>query len=149
MYKKRLVELKETNSITQNDIAQILKITRGQYCHYETEDEIIPLKYLNIICNYFNVSVDYIFNFDNKLNYDNSIKEINFITSGKRLKEFRKNLNYTQDKLAQKLNVARSIVSKYEKGEFLMSTHFLYDICKKYNVSADYLLGKIDYEPKL
>jgi len=149
MYKNRLIKLKEKNEITQTQIADILGITRGQYCHYETEDEIIPLKYLNEICNYFNVSIDYILNFSNKLNYDSNNKEINLIISGNRLKNFRKSLNYTQDKLAQKLNVARSIVSKYEKGQFLISTHFLYDICKKYHISSDYLLGKIDYEPKL
>ena len=52
--------------------------------------------------------------------------------------------NLTQDKLAQKLNIARTIISKYEKGEFLIATHTLYTICKKYHISADYLLGRID-----
>ena len=31
-----------------------------------------------------------------------------------------------------------------EKGKYLISIPFLYTICKKYNISADYLLGKID-----
>ena len=40
-----------------------------------------------------------------------------------------------------------SMSDPYEKGKTLILTSFLYTICKKYNISADYLLGKID-EPK-
>ena len=37
-----------------------------------------------------------------------------------------------------------STISKIENGHNIIATPFLYQICKKYNISADYLLGKID-----
>ncbi len=147
IYQNRLMELKKEKNYTQEDIAKILNISRGQYCHYEAEDEIMPLKYLIVLCKHFKVTLDYIFNFSNCNLYANDNKEIDLVASGKRLKDLRKELGFTQDKFAQKVNVARSMISKYEKGEYLVATHFLYTICKKYNISADYLLGKTD-EPK-
>ena len=42
------------------------------------------------------------------------------------------------------LNTVHPVISNYESGKFLIATPFLYTICKKYNISADYLLGKID-----
>ena len=63
---------------------------------------------------------------------------------GKRLKEFRKNNKITQEKLALILNTTQSVIAGYESGRYLIATPFLYMICKKYNISADYLLGRID-----
>ncbi len=145
-YKERLKIIREENEILQTQLAKKLNITKSAYCRYENELDIMPLKHLIATCDYLNVSIDYIFGFTNDgYKYEN--KEINTIESGKRLKELRKELKFTQDKLADNLNVARTIISKYEKGEYLIATHTLYDICKKYKISADYLLGRID-EPK-
>ena len=36
------------------------------------------------------------------------------------------------------------MLAKYEKGKYIIATTYLYQICKRYNISADYLLGKID-----
>ena len=63
---------------------------------------------------------------------------------GKRLKEFRKENKLTQSKLATILNTAQPVITNYENGKHLIATPFLYTICKKYHISADYLLGKID-----
>ncbi len=144
IYKNRLIELREEKEIKQYELAKIINIYKGAYNQYETEYVIMPIKHLNTICNYFNVSLDYIFNFTNTKQYPHTKEDINLIESGKRLKELRKKLNYTQAKFADILKVARTIISKYEKGEYVIATHTLYTICKNYNISADYLLGKID-----
>ena len=107
----------------------------------------MPIKYLNILCNYFNVSLDYIFEFTNTKNYKISYQEINKIESGKRLKSFRKENHLTQTKLATFLNTSFTNISTYERGINYINTNYLYTICKKFNISADYLLGKID-KPK-
>ena len=57
---------------------------------------------------------------------------------------FRKSQKLTQVKLASILNTVQPVIANYEKGKNLIATPFLYTICKKYNISADYLLGKID-----
>ena len=70
-----------------------------------------------------------------------------FILSGFIASIFRKENKVTQVKLATILNTVQPVIANYEKGKFLIATPFLYTICKKYNISADYLLGKIN-EPQ-
>ena len=64
-----------------------------------------------------------------------------------RLKELRKENNMTQKDLAKAINVAPSTISDYERKANIIATSFLYEICQKYKISADYLLGKIN-KPK-
>jgi repressor LexA len=82
-------------------------------------------------------------------NYKNSHKDINMDISSLRLKEFRKSNKLTQDKLATKLKISRSIIAFHENKRTTMGTPFLFELCKKYNISADYLLGKIDTPKEL
>ena len=144
MYKERLKRLRERMGKNQIDIANLLKIDRSQYGKYENEYTTIPIKHLNTLCNYFNISLDYIFSLTDNKQYNNSKNDINLLESGKRLKEFRKENKITQTKLADFLTTSFSNVSAYERSINIISTTFLYAICKKYNISADYLLGKID-----
>lgn len=135
------------NNMTQSDVALKINISRGSYSKYEIEDDIIPLKHLIAISNLFNVSLDYIFNFsDNKI-YSNYNTNIDAKIVGNRLKNFRKENKITQTQLAELLGTVHPTITNYENGKHLIATPFLYEICKKYKISADYLLGKID-EPK-
>ena len=144
-YGQKVKELRERNGITQKELAKYLEIDAKLYSHYETEDRIIPCKHLYAISLYFNVSLDYLFGFTNIKNYETNKKlNINKGEVGIKLKEFRKELKLTQTKLADILNTTQSVIAEYEKGKNLIATPFLYTICKKYNISADYLLGKID-----
>ena len=146
-YTEIIKQLREEKNLTQNDIANILNITRGLYAQYEIADKIIPLNHLNTLSNYFNVSIDYLLGLNKCKLYQNLKKEINPEICSNRLKELRKEKKITQVKLAQSLNTSHSVISSYEKGKTLILTSFLYTICKKYNISADYLLGKIN-EPQ-
>jgi len=146
-YGQKLKEMRIKLKLTQKEIATILNLSEITYSHYETQDNIIPIKHLNTLCNYLDISVDYVFNFTTMPKYSDFKNEIDALLSGKRIKEFRKENNLTQEKLSKFLNTDKSTISKYEKGIHLLSTSFLYAICKKYHVSADYLLGKTD-EPK-
>lgn len=147
MYSNRLKQLRERQGVTQKELANIIKVQRPVYTQYENEYTTIPCLHLNTICNYFDVSIDYIFEITDNKQYKKGKKESDKILSGQRLKEFRKDNKLTQEKLAKLLNTTHSVISDYERGRFLISTSFLYTICKKYNISADYLLGKID-KPK-
>ena len=144
IYKEKLKFLREKNNLTQKELGDFIGIDRKAYNHFETEYTIIPIKHLNSICNYFNCSIDYILNFNDTINYPKVQNNIEINLSATRLKELRKENNITQDKLADILNVNRTTISKYEKGINMIATPFLYTICKEYNISADYLLGKID-----
>ena len=117
------------------------------YSQFEKNKTTLPIKHLNTLCNYFNVSFDYIFEFTNIIKYKNSNNDIDIKLSGKRLKDFRKENKLTHLKLAKILNLDNSMIGKYEKGQYVIATTYLYQICKKYHISADYLLGKTN-EPK-
>ena len=144
MYKNRLKEIRESANLTQKSIADILNLSKSQYSNYETEYATMPIKYLSNLCDYFNVSLDFIFELSNKKNYNDRENMIDKLKSGKRLKEFRKEYKITQRKLASILNTTFTTISSYECGINIINTNYLYAICKKYNISADYLLGKID-----
>ncbi|CDF11553.1 putative uncharacterized protein [Mycoplasma sp. CAG:776] len=134
-----LRELREEKNLSQADIALQLNIQGKVYSQYETEYTIIPIKHLIILSDYFNVSLDFILGFTKIKQYS---KTSNILKC--RLKEFRKEHKLTQEKLAQFLNTTHSVIADYERNRYLIATPFLYQICRKYNISADYLLGKID-----
>ncbi len=143
-YGEKLKYLRGRKNITQIELAKIINISNKTYCHYEKENDNIPLKHLINICNYFDVSIDYIFDFTKSMQYRDINKEIDRKKIGSRLKEFRKEKNLTQVELANILNTVHPVITNYENGKHLIATPFLYTICKKYNISADYLLGRID-----
>ena len=144
MYTKKLIDMREEHNLKQYELAKIINLAPTTFNNYETEYEIMPIKDINKVTNFFDVSFDYLFEFTNLPKYKNSRKEIDSNLSGQRLKEFRKSKNLTQNDLATYLNVDQTTISKYEIGKEIISTVFLYEICKKYSISADYLLGKID-----
>lgn len=148
MYKERLVELRTDGNYNQKLFAQEMGFEISTYNNNETEYEIITLTNLNSICNFFNVSLDYIFNFTDIKNYANMRKSIDIKLCSLRLKEFRKSNNLKQEALAKDLGCSQSIISRYEKSKNILPTQYIYAICSKYKISADYLLGKIDMPDK-
>ena len=65
---------------------------------------------------------------------------------GNKIKEARKSINYTQEKLASKLNTTHSVISAYELGKSTVSTLFLIEIAKISNKSLNWLLNKIQWK---
>ena len=144
---KTLKEIRTYDLITQEEIANILGINKKTYGLYEIQIKTIPLKHLNTFCNYFDISLDYFLKFTKSKYYNETNKNINYELVSKRMKEIRKEHNLTQEKIVSQLKIDRTTYNKYENGKNKITTDFLYSFCKKYNISADYLLGKID-EPK-
>ena len=66
-----------------------------------------------------------------------------------RLKDLRKEAKLTQEELAHKLNITRSLISKYETGVNLILTSFLIEYARFFNISSDYIMGRIDEKIEL
>ena len=147
IYGEKLKSIRTREGLTQEELAKLIDVSKSLYSRYEKEIQLIPAKHLITICNHFDVSIDYIFNLNDKKQYPKVIPKTDKIKAGLKLKEFRKENNLTQEKLANILNTTQSVIADYERGRYLIATPFLYQICKTYHVSADYLLGKID-DPK-
>ena len=139
---QRLVEIREDLNHRQKDIADILGITQQSYSLWENGSKIIPLKHLNNLCNYYNLSMDYVIGLSSIKYYNITNKEIDKILIGERLRKIRKDNNITQEELANILNTTHSTISAYESGKTTILTAFAYEICKRYNISMDYLCGR-------
>ncbi len=138
----RLREIREHNDLTQRKMASILKISKSYYNYFETGERIIPVIRLNDFCNYFHVSFDYVlglskYNIVTKKNIKLDIKVIS-----SRIKEIRKKKKLKQKDLAKMFNTSQSTISAYENGKTMILTAFLFEICSKLKVSADYLVGR-------
>ena len=62
--------------------------------------------------------------------------------TGERLAKYRKKANMSQEELADKLNVSRQAVSKWERGESSPGTDNLIALASLYNITLDDLLNK-------
>lgn len=61
MYLRRLRDLREDKDLKQIDIANILNIQQTVYSRYERGYQNIPLEHLLTLADFYNVSLDYIF----------------------------------------------------------------------------------------
>ena len=145
MNEKRLFDLREYADLSQKDLANKLGVTQQTYSLWEKGTKIIPLKHLNNLCNYYKTSMDYVLGLSNeKTNSDiKEIKELNKKLIGSRIKEIRERNKLTLRDLASELNTTSSTISAYETGKTLVLTAFAYQICTKYDVSLDWLCGKV------
>lgn len=143
-YTEILRNLRERKKLTQREIGKILGITRSVYSDYELDLKNIPIKHLNTLANFYQVSIDFLFCLTDKKRHLNAKEEIDATVSGQRLKELRKGLKLSAKHLGDILGITDGAIYSYEKGKRVINSPYLYDICKKYKISADYLLGKID-----
>ena len=146
---ERIKNLREEKDLAQKDLANILGIDRSTYSSYEIGRDTIPLKHLNTLCNYFDISIDYAMGLTKTTKYKNSSDEINMKKVSERLKNIRKENNLTQAHISEILNTSRSTWTGYEGKKFLISTLLLYEVSRRYNYYMDYILGKIDKPSKL
>lgn len=144
MNEKRLFDLREYKDLSQIKLADYLGITQQTYSLWEKGTKIIPLKYLNNLSNFYEISMDYIVGLTDEKNNSGIIKltELNKNEIGSRIKKIREDNNLTLRDLAKELNTTSSTISAYETGKTLILTAFAYQICIKYNVSLDWLCGK-------
>lgn len=144
MNEKRLFDLREYKDLSQIKLADYLGITQQTYSLWEKGTKIIPLKHLNNLSNFYEISMDYIVGITDEKNNSGIIKltELNKNEIGSRIKKIREDNNLTLRDLAKELNTTSSTISAYETGKTLILTAFAYQICIKYNVSLDWLCGK-------
>ena len=144
MNEKRLFDLREYKDLSQIKLADYLGITQQTYSLWEKGTKIIPLKHLNNLSNFYEISMDYIVGLTDEKNNSGIIKltELNKNEIGSRIKKIREDNNLTLRDLAKELNTTSSTISAYETDKTLILTAFAYQICIKYNVSLDWLCGK-------
>ena len=58
-----------------------------------------------------------------------------------RLRQLREDHDKTQSEIAQVLGIKQTVYSRYETGKNDMKPNQIIELCKYYNVSADYVFG--------
>lgn len=66
---------------------------------------------------------------------------------GERLSEVRRDYGETQGELAAYLHVSLATIRSWEQDKSAPSHEVMVAICRRYHVSADYLLGLADVDP--
>ena len=140
--KLRLSEIRDKYDLSQRKVAIKLKISKSYYNYFETGERIIPLIRLNDFSNLFNVDFDYALGLSNYNIVTKKLKKLDRKLIGIRIKEIRKKNKLTQKALSDMLNTSQSTISSYEHGKTIILTAFLYEMCTKLNVSANYIVGK-------
>ena len=138
----RIKELIDDNDTSVNEIAKLVErdhSTISGWIHNYNDPRI---EQLNIIANYFNVSLDYLLGLTNIRQYEDNSKEINKEILTLRLNKLREKSKLTREQFANQLGIARTTWVEYEQGHNIIRALFLYDLAKKHKISVDYLLGK-------
>ena len=68
-YNEKIQYIRDSKNITQKEIAAFLGIKQQQYARYEKGINVMPVTYLPKICEFLNVSADYILGLPKNMNY--------------------------------------------------------------------------------
>ena len=112
----RMKEIREYFDNTQEEISKVLGTTRSTYANWESLDIPIPLDKLNLFCNYYGISLDYICGLTNTKKSNIINDKIDLKNIGNKLREIRTSHNDTQSKIANIIQVDQSNYSKWELG---------------------------------
>ena len=56
----RIKELRKEKKLSQDEIAKEFNMHRTQYVRYEKSESTVPLEFVEMLADYYNVSIDYI-----------------------------------------------------------------------------------------
>lgn len=132
---------REELEMTQEELGYVFGVSKNTVSGWENAHDTMPFNKLIKFCNLYDYSLDYVCGFtrnNTKCGKINTNKE----KIGKKLKELRTKLNLSQQALADDCNFSQATYSTYETGKFLINTITIYTICKTYNISMDYLVGR-------
>ena len=143
MNTERIKDLRDELEITQKELSNKLGCNRSAYSLWEINKNTIPLYYLNKLSNILNINIDYLVDLSDKRYVTFNKIDIDRKLLGNRIKQARKSVNYTQEKLANKLNTTHSVISAYESGKTAVPSLFMIEIAKITKKSLNWFLNKI------
>ncbi len=141
MYK--LKYLRESELLTQKQIAEKIGCGHRAYAYYEEELRDIPTSILITLSEFYNVSIDYILGRTSQSKFYEKARPY-----GYRIKELRLESKLNQAAVASEIFVTQNAYSYYENQKRDIPTATLIRLADFYGVSVDYILGRTD-EPKM
>ena len=141
MLDNNLKDCREELEMTQKELGYVFGVSKNTVSGWENGHDSMPFNKLIRFCNLYDYSMDYVVGFIRRNIKYEKIKT-NKSKIGKKLKELRTELKVSQTILADECGISQSTYSSYERGEYLINTLTIYAICKKYNISMDYIVGR-------
>ena len=127
----RLIELRKSKNLTQEQISKMLNISQRTYSAYELKQTEPNINTITILANFYNVSIDYLLGRE----YIEPKTQMN-------LKQLRTAKNMTQADVGKLLNITPATYNGYEKEKYEPTIKTLCTLADFYNVSLDYLIGR-------
>lgn len=143
MFGNNLKYCREELGMTQLELGYVFGVSDSAIRSWENAYESIPLSKLIKFCNLYDYSLDFVVGLSRSNKKYGKFKT-NKVKIGKKLKELRNSLNLSQQQLSDECKISQTTYSGYEIGKYLINTTNLYYICKTYNVSMDYMVGRTD-----
>ena len=141
MFENNIRYAREELEMTQKELGYIFGVSDSAVRLWETAHDSIPFNKLIKFCNMFDYSLDFVCGLTRR-----NIKYGKFKTDktkiSKKLKKLRTELKITQQVLTDECKISQTTYSGYETGHYLISTTNLYYICKTYNISMDWIVGR-------
>lgn len=144
MIDNNLKYCREELEMTQEELGYVFGVSRKTISGWETSSNIIPFSKLIKFCNLYDYSLDFVMGLTRNNNRNNAKIKTNKNLIGLKLKDLRNSFNLSQEKFANKCGISQTTYSHYETGFNLITTTNAYSICKTYNVSMDWLVGRIN-----
>ena len=116
-------------------------VSQSTVAGWENAIDVIPFNKLIRFCNLYNYSLDFICGFTRK-NIEYGSFKTDKVKIGKKLKELRNKLKLSQQQVADDCGFFKSTYGNYEVGRYLINTMNIYSICKTYNISMDWIVGR-------
>ena len=148
MIDNNLKDCREDLDMTQTELGEILGVKKATISNWENGYDIIPFSKLIKFCDLYDYSIDYVVGLTRRNKKYNKIGNIDKKEVGKKLKNLRKKLGFTQQKMADECAISREAYSHYEIGMNLVSTITIYTILKKHNISIDSFLRNSEIDIK-
>ena len=129
--------------MTMKELGKAVGVTEAAISHYETGKREPDNEILMSIASTLGCSVDYLMGRDEHHENNEPSNQQDGLAFPTRFKESRERAGLSQKEAAISLDVSVQSVSYWETGARIPALEKVLQMCDLYNVSADYLLGRI------
>jgi len=132
---KQLKEARKSRGLTQEQVAEALKVSVGTISGYERGYRRPDPDMIVQLADLYDVSTDYILG-------RHTVTQTNVF--GQKIKEMRISKELTPDALSKSLDISSDILTSYEAGTRTPDLYIAEKLATYFGVSVDYLLGRTD-----
>lgn len=145
-FNENLKYLRKKDELTQEELAERLNVSKQSIEEWEKGETLPSIQKAKELAHILAVSVDTLIGdiTYKKKNNNKKLKGDSVMKFNENLKYLRKREGITQEELAERLNVSRQSVTKWESGQSLPDIEKVKEIAYMFSVSVDSLVGDIE-----